>query len=103
MPITLIVLDVLSPVFLPVPIAGTLNSSMEHNLIVKTLVLEPPTAAIRPEQQTVGQGSSATFQCVTTGSPRPSVNWSKVGGELSENIQVHTMFYTVNLTKSVIT
>lgn len=47
-----------------------------------------PTANIDPPRQTVGQGNTLTLTCVVTGSPEPSVRWSRVGGELGPNHQV---------------
>ena len=49
----------------------------------------PPTVRIEPEDQTIGQGSTATLRCIAAGDPAPNITWSKVGEELnSPNVAV---------------
>jgi dystroglycan 1 len=57
---------------------------------------EAPTAAIEPQRLIVKQGSEARLECVTTGSPRPSITWSKVRSELGPNQRAEggTLFIT---------
>lgn len=45
----------------------------------------PPTAVISPANQTVDEGASALLSCQVSGDPYPSVEWKKVGAELTEN------------------
>jgi len=59
---------------------------------------EPPTASIEPQQQTIKQGSDVTIQCEVTGSPAPTVHWSKVRSVLGPNQRVSK--YTVSGTGS---
>ncbi|XP_034185293.1 terribly reduced optic lobes isoform X7 [Osmia lignaria lignaria] len=48
----------------------------------------PPSIKVRPEKQTVPQGSVAEVQCVTSGEPGLQVKWSKYHHErLSSNVQ----------------
>jgi len=49
---------------------------------------ERPTASIEPQEQTVKQGSNITVDCEVTGSPAPTVRWSKVRSELGPNQRV---------------
>jgi len=55
---------------------------------------EPPTASIEPQHQTIKQGSDVIIQCEVTGSPAPTVRWSKVRSELGPNQRVSR--YSVN-------
>ncbi|XP_046742518.1 basement membrane-specific heparan sulfate proteoglycan core protein [Diprion similis] len=48
----------------------------------------PPTVTIEPARQTVFQGTVAEVKCVVTGSPAPSVTWTKRGEPLGAHIQV---------------
>ena len=59
----------------------------------------PPTASIEPHQWTIKQGSDVTIQCEVTGSPAPTVRWSKVRSELGPNQRVRWTGYIPN-TKS---
>ena len=43
----------------------------------------PPSVRIEPEEQTIGQGSSTELRCIGSGEPAPSLEWSKVGEDLS--------------------
>lgn len=49
---------------------------------------EAPTVSIDPERQTVGTGQSATLRCIVTGSPEPTITWTKVRETLPANAQV---------------
>ncbi|XP_012944719.1 basement membrane-specific heparan sulfate proteoglycan core protein [Aplysia californica] len=50
---------------------------------------EAPTVTIEPDRQTVGSGTTGTLRCIVTGTPRPSITWSRARGELSSNHQVN--------------
>lgn len=45
----------------------------------------PPTAVISPANQTVDEGDSALLSCQVSGDPYPSIEWKKVGGDLTDN------------------
>lgn len=40
-----------------------------------------------PERISISQGQSSEIQCTATGSPAPSVKWTKLGSELRRNIE----------------
>lgn len=44
-----------------------------------------PTALVAPAKQTVDEGLSTFLSCQVTGDPYPSIQWSKVGGTLTDN------------------
>nr|XP_042896680.1 basement membrane-specific heparan sulfate proteoglycan core protein [Parasteatoda tepidariorum] len=48
----------------------------------------PPTARVEPERQTIMQGSSGELRCIVSGIPKPTVNWSKVGADLSNRHKI---------------
>ena len=48
----------------------------------------PPSARIEPERQTVAQGTEIEIRCIPSGSPVPSIQWSKVGGNLPPSVLV---------------
>jgi len=43
----------------------------------------PPSVYIDPEEQTIGQGDRTELRCVGSGDPPPSLEWTKVGEDLS--------------------
>lgn len=43
----------------------------------------PPTVTVVPEEQTIGQGSSTELRCIGSGDPMPTLEWSKVGEDMS--------------------
>ncbi|GAB1602266.1 basement membrane-specific heparan sulfate proteoglycan core protein-like isoform X6, partial [Argonauta hians] len=48
-----------------------------------------PTARIEPDRMiTIPQGTTGTLRCIVTGSPLPTVVWTKSRGQLSDNHQV---------------
>uniref|UniRef100_A0ABM0MP99 Basement membrane-specific heparan sulfate proteoglycan core protein-like n=1 Tax=Saccoglossus kowalevskii TaxID=10224 RepID=A0ABM0MP99_SACKO len=47
-----------------------------------------PSVSIEPNRQIVTQGSTAILRCITEGDPKPSITWSRAGGELTSNHQV---------------
>ncbi|XP_072390118.1 basement membrane-specific heparan sulfate proteoglycan core protein isoform X27 [Diabrotica undecimpunctata] len=46
-----------------------------------------PTASVSTEKITLNQGGSTDIQCTATGVPPPSVKWTKLGGDLGNNVQ----------------
>lgn len=53
-----------------------------------TSVLFPsaaPQFVIRPRDQIVAQGRTATFPCETKGNPQPAVFWQKEGSQVRAN------------------
>ena len=46
-----------------------------------------PTASISPERTTISQGETLVLKCATSGDPKPSVIWTKVGSQLGLNVQ----------------
>lgn len=58
--------------------------------VLVTLTVErdtsvPPTAVISPTNQTVDEGASVFLTCQVSGDPYPSIEWKKVGDELTDN------------------
>lgn len=53
---------------------------------------EAPTARVEPETQTVAQGTTGTLRCIVTGSPRPTITWSRVPGTLTLNHNVGLIY-----------
>ena len=45
----------------------------------------PPTAVISPANQTVNEGASVFLSCKVSGDPYPSIEWKRVGDELTDN------------------
>ena len=67
--------------------------SVDWNLYNVTLCLNSqhqvaPTATVDPERQVIGTGTTASMRCVVTGTPQPTVRWSRSGGDLPQNHQV---------------
>ncbi|CAH1774180.1 unnamed protein product, partial [Owenia fusiformis] len=52
-------------------------------------VTEAPTATIEPQRTTVSTGLSGSLRCLVTGTPTPTITWSRARGELSSNHQVN--------------
>ncbi|XP_028137681.2 basement membrane-specific heparan sulfate proteoglycan core protein isoform X7 [Diabrotica virgifera virgifera] len=46
-----------------------------------------PTASVSTEKITLNQGGQTDIQCTATGVPPPSVKWTKLGGDLGNNVQ----------------
>lgn len=46
-----------------------------------------PSAKVSPERITISQGSSTELRCDASGSPTPTVKWTKLGSELSPNTE----------------
>jgi hypothetical protein len=46
----------------------------------------PPSAKVSPERITISQGSSTELQCDATGSPAPTIKWTRLGSELPSHI-----------------
>ncbi|XP_078373536.1 basement membrane-specific heparan sulfate proteoglycan core protein-like [Oculina patagonica] len=44
-----------------------------------------PTAVVSPANQTVDEGASALLSCQVSGDPYPSIQWTRVGEELTDN------------------
>lgn len=68
-------------------------------LINKTFHIhrEYPSAKVSPERVTVSQGQSTEIHCTASGFPFPTVKWTKLGGELSSNMeQIGSTLYIRN-------
>ena len=52
----------------------------------------PPTARIEPDRQTISQGTSAELRCLAVGDPSPTVRWTKVGEDFTNNVLVLLQF-----------
>ncbi|XP_029051246.2 basement membrane-specific heparan sulfate proteoglycan core protein isoform X2 [Osmia bicornis bicornis] len=62
-----------------------INNTAEITVVPRR---SPPSIKVRPEKQTVPQGSVAEVHCVTSGEPGLQVKWSKYHHErLSSNVQ----------------
>ena len=48
-----------------------------------------PTVRIDEQRVTIAEGQSGSLRCEVTGSPQPTITWSKVGGELDDNFRVY--------------
>ena len=59
-----------------------------HDDMKSVLSAGPPQVVISPGNSTVQAGSTVVFACVGFGDPRPSVTWSRGGGQLSNNSRV---------------
>ena len=46
------------------------------------LLSVPPSVNVRQRDKAAQQGSNVELRCDATGSPNPSVGWTKEGGEL---------------------
>jgi roundabout axon guidance receptor 2 len=46
------------------------------------VVAAPPTFTTKPQDQKVGLNGLASFECVATGNPPPSVFWTKEGSQV---------------------
>lgn len=51
------------------------------NSIASSFFPAPPSFLVRPEDQKVGLNGIASFECVATGNPPPSVFWTKEGSQ----------------------
>nr|XP_032835080.1 roundabout homolog 2-like isoform X4 [Petromyzon marinus] len=51
------------------------------SLVVHVRPYAPPQFVVRPRDQIVAQGQSATFLCETTGNPPPAVFWQREGSQ----------------------
>ncbi|XP_058490990.1 roundabout homolog 2 isoform X5 [Solea solea] len=58
---------------------GKLEASA--TLTVRARPVAPPQFVIRPRDQIVAQGRTATFPCETKGNPQPAVFWQKEGSQ----------------------
>ncbi|KAM9318522.1 roundabout homolog 2 [Pholidichthys leucotaenia] len=58
---------------------GKLEASA--TLTVRARPVAPPQFVIRPRDQIVSQGRTATFPCETKGNPQPAVFWQKEGSQ----------------------
>ena len=67
---------------MPLPFKG-LTSSVEGTVSGDVDVVAELTARVRPDVQVVDVGQSATFVCVISGSPAPSIVWYKDGAPIN--------------------
>ena len=47
--------------------------------------------------QTISQGTTGTIRCIVTGTPRPTITWSRARGELTANHNVGTVLWALGL------
>ena len=47
--------------------------------------------------QTISQGTTGTIRCIVTGTPRPTITWSRARGELTANHNVGTVLRALGL------
>ncbi|XP_070560391.1 basement membrane-specific heparan sulfate proteoglycan core protein-like isoform X2 [Ptychodera flava] len=67
--------------------SGTYKVTVTNNvgskeLLISVTVRVPPTIVVSPIQETRAEGRSVEFQCTGSGTPRPTVEWSKEVGRL---------------------
>lgn len=56
-----------------------------------------PVVKVFPERTTISQGSSVELQCEVSGSPIPTIKWTKLGEEFRPNVeQVGSVLYIRN-------
>lgn len=46
-----------------------------------------PSVHIEPGKQTVVQGTNTELRCIASGTPTPTIKWTKVGEEFGQNVQ----------------
>ena len=51
-------------------------------MLISSPVTAAPTFTIKPQDQKVGLNGLASFECVATGNPPPSVFWTKEGSQV---------------------
>lgn len=56
---------------------GTAEAQVRLKVVLNASA--PPTVSVEPIKQTIVQGQTGELRCVTTGSPKPSVAWQKIG------------------------
>ena len=47
-----------------------------------------PKAIVTPAQQTIDEGASTFLSCRVTGDPLPTIQWSKIGGNLTDSLVI---------------
>ncbi|XP_025082607.1 basement membrane-specific heparan sulfate proteoglycan core protein-like isoform X8 [Pomacea canaliculata] len=68
--------------------SGSIGTATAVVTVIPRESYEAPTARVEPETQTVAQGTTGTLRCIVTGSPRPTITWSRVPGTLTLNHNV---------------
>lgn len=58
-------------------------------LFILPLTSEAPQFVVRPRDQIVAQGRTATFPCETRGKPQPTVFWQREGSQVRIPIQAN--------------
>ncbi|KAF2367998.1 Laminin G domain [Trinorchestia longiramus] len=56
-----------------------------------------PTVRIEPDRQTVNQGSTAEVRCIASGSPQPTISWSKVNSQFGRGVSVDGDVLRINV------
>lgn len=63
-----------------------LPADVIYNFMSPVLDPAPPQFVIRPRDQIVAQGRTATFPCETKGNPQPAVFWQKEGSQVRNSL-----------------
>ncbi|KAH3720982.1 hypothetical protein DPMN_063894 [Dreissena polymorpha] len=79
---------------------STAEALLEVNVKQTTVA---PTVTMEPEKITIPMGTTGTLRCVTTGTPQPTLTWSKSREQLSPNHQVHMHTHLVQVSRIALT
>lgn len=74
--------DTDSGIYVCTAVSNSGQSAQGQARLQVSFLSAPPSARIEPERQTVAQGSVIEIRCIATGNPTPTIEWSKVGGQL---------------------
>lgn len=59
---------------------GTAEAQVRLNVNLNQKIR--PTVSVEPIRQTIVQGQTGELRCITTGFPKPSISWQKIGEQL---------------------